>query len=122
MIAVLLTGLPGALLPARAFEKLSWLVGHGKPPLVPLTIYLSGNAGFAYVTIAVLLWAIQRDLPRYPTLVRTFGWMMLIGCPAYLSIGMQCKLPLWWALIDSLSCLAVGIILMWACPKPAKTA
>lgn len=64
MIAILLTGLPGALLPEIAFQKFAWLMGYGKQPITPLIVYLSGNAGFAYVTIAVLIWAISRDLTR----------------------------------------------------------
>jgi hypothetical protein len=121
MIAILLTGLPGALLPEIAFQKFAWLMGYGKQPITPLIVYLSGNAGFAYVTIAVLIWAISRDLTRYQPLVRLFGWTMAIAGPAYLSIDLQCPLPLWWTLMDSLSCLLIGITLLWACP-PAKRA
>jgi len=54
------------LLPGIAFRKLSWLMGYGEPPLV---VYLSGNAGFAYVVIAALIWVISRDLERYQPLV-----------------------------------------------------
>lgn len=64
MIAILLTGLPGALLPEIAFQKFAWLMGYGKQPITPLIVYLSGNAGFAYVTIAVLIWAISRAISR----------------------------------------------------------
>ncbi|MBK8036930.1 MAG: hypothetical protein IPK22_07300 [Verrucomicrobiaceae bacterium] len=89
MIAILITGLPGALLPEIAFQKFSWLMGYGKQPITPLIVYLSGNAGFAYVTIAVLIWAISRDLTRYQPLVRLCGWTMVVAGPAYLSIDLS---------------------------------
>lgn len=122
MIAILLTGLPGALLPEIAFQKFSWLMGYGKQPITPLIVYLSGNAGFAYVTIAVLIWAISRDLTRYQPLVRLCGWTMVVAGPAYLSIDLQCPLPLWWTLMDSVGCFLIGITLLWACPPSQKTA
>ena len=61
MIALMLTGLPGVLRPEIAFQKFAWLMGYGKQPMTPLIIYLSGNAGYAYVALAALFWAISRD-------------------------------------------------------------
>lgn len=118
MIAILITGVPGALLPGIAFRKFSWLMGYGEPPLTPLTIYLSGNAGFAYVALAALIWVISRDLVRHQPLVRVCGWIMVAAFPAYLSIDLQCPLPLWWVMADSVGCLLIGIPLLWACPRP----
>jgi hypothetical protein len=120
MIAILLTGLPGALLPAIAFRKFSWLMGYGESPLVPLTIYLAGNAGFAYVALAALIWVILRDLGRYQSLVRVCGWTMVVAGPAYLSIDLQCPLPWWWTMMDSVGCLLIGVTLLWACPIHRK--
>jgi hypothetical protein len=119
MIALMLTGLPGVLRPEIAFQKFAWLMGYGKQPMTPLIIYISGNAGYAYVALAALFWAISRDLLRYQPLVRVCGWIMVIAGPAYLSIDLQCPLPLWWVLMDSLSCLLIGLTLLWASPKAA---
>ena len=116
-ILILFTGLPGALFPAAAFEKFSWLMGYGRPPLTPLTIYLAGNAGYAYTALGILVWVIHRDLPRYQPLVRVIGWILVIACPAYVSIDLQCPLPLWWTLIDSLGCLFLGAGILWASPR-----
>jgi hypothetical protein len=57
ILAVLLTGLPGVIMPGEAFEKFFWLMGYGQPPLVPTIPYLAGNAGFAYMALAVMTWA-----------------------------------------------------------------
>ena len=116
MMLILITGLPGALLPGQAFEKFSWLMGYGQPPLVPLVVYLSGNAGFAYVVIAALIWVISRDMERHQPLVRMCGWIMVIAGLAYLSIDLQCPLPWWWTLMDSAGCFLIGLTLLWACP------
>ncbi len=121
LIALMLTGLPGALLPGIAFRKFCWLMGYTAPLLSPLVVYLSGNAGYAYVALAILFWAISQDLQRYQPLVRVSGWIMVIAGPAYLSIDLQCPLPLWWVLMDSLSCLLIGLALLWACPPARKT-
>lgn len=120
IIVILLTGLPGALLPGEAFEKFSWLMGYGQPPLKPLTIYLAGNAGYAYVALAAVIWAISLDLRRYQPLVRVCGWIMVVAGPAYFSIDLQCHLPLWWVLMDSVSCLLIGITLLWSCPRGSR--
>lgn len=117
---ILFTGVPGALLPEIAFQKFAWLMGYGKQPMTPLIIYLSGNAGFAYTALGILSWVISRDLPRYQPLVRMLGWIMVIAGPAYLSIDVQCPLPLWWTLMDSVGCLLIGLTLLWACPAHAN--
>jgi hypothetical protein len=119
-IFILLTGLPGALLPEVAFQKFAWLMGYGKQPMTPLITYLSGNAGFAYTALGILAWVISRDLPRYQPLVRVIGWIMVIAGPAYLSIDLQCPLPLWWTLMDSIGCLLIGLTLLWASPHPPR--
>ena len=116
-IFVMLTGLPGALLPEVAFLKFSWLMCYGKQPMTPLTIYLSGNAGYAFTALAILVWVISLDLPSYQPLVRTIGWVLVIAGPAYFSIDLQCPLPLWWTLIDSLGCLLLGAGILWAAPR-----
>lgn len=115
-IFLMFTGLPGAILPEIAFQKFAWLMGYGKQPMTPLIIYLSGNAGFAYLALGILAWCISRDLPRFQPLVRTIGWVLVLAGPAYLSIDLQCPLPLWWTLMDSLSCLGMGLALLWASP------
>jgi len=86
----------------------------------PLVVYLSGNADFAYVVIAALIWVISRDLERHHPLVRMCGWVMVVAGPAYLSIDLQCPLPWWWTLVDSAGCFLVGLALLWACPSKPK--
>ncbi|MDI1311835.1 hypothetical protein [Prosthecobacter sp.] len=70
----MLTGLSGALLPDMNGTRLK---------------------------LCFLFWAISRDLQRYQPLVRVSGLIMVIAGPAYLSIDLQCPLPLGWVLMDS---------------------
>ena len=105
---ILFTGLPGALLPRVAFEKLAWLVGEKQPPLTSLIIYVSGNAGYAYSVLGVLVWMMSRDVRRHSVLIRALGWLLVLGGPGYWSIDVQSGLPVWWTCIDSLGCVAMG--------------
>ncbi len=122
------TGLPGAILPRAAVENLSWLMGFGRPALDPLTIYISGNAGYVFVAVGILVWAISNDVVRYRPLVILCGWLYLIGAPIYLSIDLQCPLPWWWIAADTVGCVLIGGGILWACrrralsPGPARSA
>jgi len=117
---VLFTGLPGALLPGVAAEKFSWLMGCGRPPLGPIMIYLSGNAGFVFVALGIVVWMIAREPQRYRPLVAALAWILVVGGPAYLSIDLQAALPAWWVALDSLACLLVGGGLLWTLRAGAK--
>ena len=110
---VLFTGFPGALLPGVAAQKFSWLMGLDQPVMSPLLIYLSGNAGFVYVAFGVMVWAISNDPLRYQALSVLVGWVLLVGSPAYLSIDLQSKLPLWWVALDTFACLLFGVVILW---------
>jgi len=117
---VLSTGLPAVLLPGVALEKFSWLMGYGKPTLEPLTVYLSGNTGFIYVAMGVLFWMVSNDVARYQNFVKAIGWILLIGGPVYLSIDLQSGLPLWWVLLDTVSCLVIGAAILLASKRVTK--
>lgn len=114
---VLFTGLPGVLHPRAAIEKFSWLMGLGQPNLQPLTVYLGGNAGYAFVALGVLTWVISNDVVRYRPLVILYGWILLIGAAAYLWIDLQSMLPWWWVAMDSVSSLLLGAGILWACRR-----
>jgi hypothetical protein len=107
--------LPGALLPRQAVEKFSWLMGLGRPPLVPLLVYFAGGGAYVYLALGVLLWLFSKDVVRYRPLVPATAWISLVGGPAFLWIDTQSGLPRWWVAMDSLSCLLFGAALLWSC-------
>ncbi len=105
---------PGVLLPREAVEKLSWLMGQGQPPLVPLMVYFTGGCAYVYVAAGIWLWLISGDVVRYRPLVTATAWIYLIGGPGFAWIDTQSGLPGWWVAMDSLSCLFFGMGLLWA--------
>lgn len=109
---VLFTGLPAVILPGVALEKFAWLMKMDRPALDPLTVYLSGNTGFIYVALGVVFWMVSNEVVRHQAFVKAFGWILLLGGPIYLSIDLQAKLPLWWVLLDSVSCFVMGLTLL----------
>jgi hypothetical protein len=109
---VLFTGIPGVLLPGQALEKFSWLVGYGQPRLDPLSLFMTADAAFASLFLAVLFWFISRDLARYQPLVSCIGWLFVLAGPVFLSVGLQCPLPLWWTLSAAVGTFALGLGLL----------
>ena len=87
------TALPGALLPRQGTEKLSWLMGLGEPPMVPLMVYMAGGCAFVYLAEGVILWLLSRDVVRYRPLVIASGWIYVAGGPAFLWIDTQAGSP-----------------------------
>lgn len=114
------TGLPAIVFPALAIEKLSWIIGFGQPPNAPMLFYVTGGGAYLYVAVGVLTVVIVRDVVRYRPLVLANGWIYLVGCPGFLWINLTAGLPWWWAALDSVSCLVIGVLLLWACrPRTA---
>jgi hypothetical protein len=112
---VLFTGLPGIILPGQALEKFSWFVGYGQPRLDPLSVFMTADAAYASVALATLLWYISRDTQRYQPLVRLVAWIFIIASAVFLSVGLQCPLPVWWTVSACLGCFAVGFGLLRSC-------
>jgi len=118
---VLFTGIPGILLPAQALEKFSWLVGYGQPRLDPLSLFMTADAASVSVALAVLLWAISRDVHSYQPLVRLTGWILLVSSVFLLSAGLQCPLPWWWTTAMTGGCFFVGLALLRSTPAAEKS-
>lgn len=109
------TALPGIILPREATEKLSWLMGLGQPPMVPLLIYAAGGCAYVYLAAGILFWIASNDVVRHRPIVVASGWIYLVGVPAFLWIDGQAGLPSWWIAMDTLSCLILGAALLRAC-------
>jgi hypothetical protein len=107
--------LPAILLPRQTIEKLSWMVGFGRPPQSALLLYFGAGGSFVYVALGVFFWLFSNDAVRYRPLVLASAWISLLGAPAFLWIDWQCGLPAWWIAMDSFSCLLFGAALLWAC-------
>jgi hypothetical protein len=108
---VMLTGLPGVLLPGQALEKFSWFVGYGQPRLDPLSIFMTADAASASVLLGLILGFLARDPERYQPLVRLLSRAFLVASPVWISLGLQCPLPWWWTASAAAGLLALGLAL-----------
>lgn len=115
MAVAALLALPAVCTPRLAIEKLSWLLGFGEPPDVPLLRYMMAGGAFVYLAQSALFWMISCDVTRYRPLVIFTGVVCLIGGPAFWWIDTQAGMPHWWMLMDSLGCFAGGLALLLAC-------
>lgn len=119
--AVSLLTLPAVFASRLTVEKLSWLLGFGEPPTVPLLFYLAGGGSFVYLALSAMLWMMSYDVPRYRPLIVFAAVVCLIGVPVYGWINIQAGMPWWWAVMDMGGCLVGGFALLRAA-GPAEEA
>lgn len=91
------------------------LLGFGKPPHLPLLIYMTSGASCVYLAQALLLWLMSRDVVRYRPLIVFCGWAYLIFGPLFLWIDISAGMPKFQIIADSMSCLIGGGALLGAC-------
>jgi hypothetical protein len=113
--AVSFIALPAIFAPQMAVEKFSVLLGFGKPPHLPLLIYMTSGASCVYLAQAVLLWLMSCDVVRYRPLIVFCGWAYLAFGPLFLWIDIHAGMPSFQVAADSLSCLVGGAALLAAC-------
>lgn len=113
--AVSFLALPAIFAPRLAVEKFSVLLGFGKPPHLPLLIYMTSGASCVYLAQAVLLWLMSRDVVRYRPLIVFCGWAYLAFGPLFLWIDIRAGMPTFQVAADALSCFIAGAALLGAC-------
>ncbi len=107
--------------PDYALGKLHWLLGMGRLPESALLRYLAAGGSFVYIITGLLMWVMAGDVVRYRPMIVLSAWIVLVAAPIYWLINTQAGMPLWWAWMDTLACLAFGIALLWACHAKQKT-
>lgn len=107
--------LPAIFVPRLAVEKFSVLMGFGKPPPMPLLIYMTSGASCVYVAQGLLMWFMSRDVVRYRPLIVFCGWAYLAFGPLFLWIDLSAGMPAFQVAADSLSCLFAGGALLASC-------
>jgi hypothetical protein len=113
--AASLLALPGVFAPRLMAEKLSWIMGFGQPPMIPLMLYMMAGGAAVFVGQAMLLWALSTDVVRYQPLVRLMAWCYVVIGSLFLWIDKQAGLPSWWIMMDGVGSFAAGAVLLWAC-------
>lgn len=110
------------IFPRLVLEKFHWLLGLGKLPDSILLRYLGAGGAFVYGVQGLLLWMIASDVAKYRALVLFAAWTYIVASPVFWFIGARTGMPGWWAAIDTISCLAAGSLLLWACLHRRQTA
>ena len=81
-----LLALPGVIAPRLMAEKVSWIMGFGQPPMIPLMLYMMARGAAVYVGQAVLLWALSTDVVRHQPLVRLMAFCYLALGPLFVCL------------------------------------
>ena len=112
--AISLVTLGAVFAPDYVLGKLHWLLGMGKLPDSALLRYLGAGGSFVSIVTGILMWMMAGDVVRYRPMIVMSSWITLAAAPIYWYINRHTGMPLWWTLMDSLTCLAFGLALLWA--------
>lgn len=89
----------------------AWL-GMGEMPDGPLVMFMIRQASYVYGAHGVSLWVIASDVVRLRPLVVFNGFSFLIAAPVFFLIDRINGMPLWWAVMDPISCGFFGALLL----------
>ena len=106
--------LPAVFAPRLTVEKLSWVLGFGEPPHVTLIYYLAAGGSLLYLLLAILLWMLSCDVVRYRPLIVFVAVACVAVAPVFGWLDTHVGMPRWWMLMDAVSCLVGGLLLLWA--------
>lgn len=88
-----------------------WL-GLGHLPNDAFLRYVVRGGAFVQGAIGILIWIMAGDIVRYRPLILAVGWIYLVSGPAFYLIDSISGMPLFWSLLDAVSCFAVGSIIL----------
>lgn len=108
---VSLLAFAAALMPEDWFIKISEELGQTFAP-EPLTFYLARHLSLMYGFVALVLLILAVDVARYVPLIRLAGYGTGLMGVLQGTIDHFSDLPVWWTLLESLSTLAGGVILI----------
>jgi hypothetical protein len=103
-----------ALVPEKLLADFHACVRFGPLPHLPLFLYIVRGAAYCQGAIGVLLWIIAGDVVRYRPLVIAAGWIYLLAGPAFYVIHVQSAMPMWWMIMDTVSCLFFGAAVLFS--------
>ena len=101
------------VVPFKWMEATHGWLGLGKMPDGPILRYLIREASFVFGLHGILLWLLARDVERFRPLIIFTGFSYLLGGPVFAVAGAVAGMPWFWFTGEGLSCLAVGIVLLW---------
>src|SRR5262245_43528938 len=90
----------------------AWL-GLGEMPQGVVLRYLIREVALLDGLHGVLLWLLARDVVRFRPLIIFTGFSYLVGGPVFATGAATAGMPGFWFLGVGLSCVAVGILILW---------
>ena len=90
----------------------AWL-GLGEMPDGVVLRYLIREVALVDGLHGVLLWLLARDVERFRPLIIFTGLSYLVGGPVFATGAATAGMPWFWYSGVGLSCLAVGIVVLW---------
>lgn len=102
-----------AVMPSDWIREASEFLGFDPFPESPLTFYLARHLSLLYGFVGVLLWIAASDFDRYRPLVRKLGVLTIVFGLMQWVVDSAAGLPAWWAIGESLSTFAGGVLLVW---------
>ena len=101
------------VLPFGCLETVHGWLGLGHLPDGVVLRYLIREASFVYGMHGVLLWILARDVERFRPLVIFTGFSYFVSAPVIATVGAVADMPWFWFIGEGLSCLAVGMVVLW---------
>jgi hypothetical protein len=104
----------GAVVMPRAWMEAAHAgLGMGEMPQGAVVDFMIRQASFSYGLHGVALWFIAADVVRYRPLVLLTGAGYLLAGPVFAAIDFTAGIPWWYGIGESVSCFAVGLVLLW---------
>jgi hypothetical protein len=96
-----------------------WL-NMGEMPDGPVVMFMIRQASYAYGMHGIALWILASDLERFRPLITFNAISFLLAALVFFLIDYSAGMPLWWMLGDTVSCLFIGVALLWLNPRGNK--
>ena len=90
----------------------SWL-GLGVMPTSSVLMFMIREASYTYGMHGLSLWILASDPDRFRPMILLNGISFLLAGLVFFMIDHTSRLPLWWAIGDSLSCATFGAAVLW---------
>ncbi|MEK6280218.1 MAG: hypothetical protein AABN95_07660 [Acidobacteriota bacterium] len=115
--AVEILAFMAVVMPRSWMETSHLWLNMGEMPDGPLVMFMIRQASYAYGMHGISLWILASDLKRFRPLITFNAISFLLAALVFFLIDYSAGMPLWWTLGDTLSCLFIGVALLWLNPR-----
>jgi hypothetical protein len=117
-----LLSLLGMLLPVSSWQSIARFFGVESFPDSPLFMYVLRVGSGTYAAVGIFFVILALDPLKYGVMVPFTGLgAVFVGVVCAIA-GLLTKMPFWWFMGDSLSCLILGVLILVFWQQAKKTA